>query len=523
MDAPRTQVAQHHLKILTALFLLSIVLLGRANRGTITEYGFGDDDDYWAYGRSFVYNGNIDFTREPLPTFVHDPHRKNYHAFVPSLMWLPAIVLGRALGPVIHRYEAPDAAGWDTGTSSWHRLLVSAFSATLAYIGLIGTYVFLSKFFDSSLAFQGAMISLWGTPLMFYVWRRPLMAHSSEYVLLVGGALSFYEYLKRPTIRMALLSSFLLSLAVLVRYPNVIMVSAIIAGSLWQWGWRGFKPAQGSALLVGLGIPVILQVIIWHSIYGSYFPIMHHYATSQKNVSDLFLLSGFTLKGMKSVLAGIDWGILWLEPACIGAFLGTLLLRKPIPRLRILLFIAMLMHLVIAANFGSQGGSYGYRYMLVMTLWLSINFVLCLSCLQTPRLRWGITAFCCTASIVPLLLYATGPTELTLHLGPSRVPGFTDWVNDAFLLNAWKTACSHPIQILYGLSGAPLVHGFMVLIMRWVPLSFLPVDAYQKFLARMTGVPLTDLGWFVGWEILFVGLFYAFFMAHMTSIEDRKI
>ncbi len=502
-------------RTLFLLFIVTAVLLGRANRMTVTEYGVGDDDDYWSYGISLVYDGDFDFSNEPLPTFLNNPGFKNYHSPIPGVLWTPAVALGRTLGPVISRLPGKGKTGWERGVSQYHRLLVSAYSGALSLAGLFILYAFLMKFFPPREAFLATIIGFWSGPLMFFTFRRPLMAHSAEFVLLAASAWLFHSYFTAPRRGKAFGAGILFMFSVLARYPNAAMMGALALGLAWQT--QGWKQLRRDALVIGAGmlLPLAIQVAAWHAINGTFSPPSvggggsGQYAFTPDALRHNLGLSGWTLGQFGRILWGRDWGLLWAEPAVFAALLAAFIRPVPWGKLRLCLGVALFPYLLIAANFGSQGGSYGQRYFLVKVLWLVLNFGIFLQLLKNRKYQTVLTALFCAISIVPYVLYASGPAELTLSVAPSARPGFSDWVNPSFLLNAWTAVFVHPVQFLYGLFGAPLPHAIVWGAYRIFGAGVFPETALPKIMERVIGVPMPDLVWFVGWQLVFSSAAYA--------------
>src|SRR5205814_5187660 len=83
----------------------------------------------------------------------------------------------------------------------------------------------------------GALIVFLASPLPYYTFRRPLMAHSAEFFALSLLALFSLRFMQKRQALDAVMAGLATALAVGVRYPDVFIVTAWWLGLLYL-AWR---------------------------------------------------------------------------------------------------------------------------------------------------------------------------------------------------------------------------------------------------------------------------------------------
>lgn len=498
--------------ILFLLFCFSFLFFTRTYKSSITLYSVGDDDFYWSTPRNLVFDGDLDFTDEPLPTFRDLGLSTNYITPFPGLLWLPAVALTRALNPVIRRLPAADPAACDHGTSPYHRLLISAWSSTLTLLGLFFLYALLRRYFSNATALLTAIVCLWSTPLMYYTWRRPLMAHSGEFLTLAATACWSAEYFSRPRKWMGFLLGLTAALAVGVRYPNLFVSAAIVLGfylherPLWRESW-----ASHLYVAAGAAVPLAVQLAIYLHLHGVNPVTQGPYAAGSGLYSELLRMSNDTFHRIVHIFTGRDWGLLWMETPLLLVLPFTVLNPRPFGLLRACLLLALLPLLLIAANFGFPGGSYAYRYLLAKVIWEAFGFALILQALRNDRRRILLTAACCVLPLYFYILFESGPEILTLVSTPAG------WDNPAYVVNCLKTALHTPQQIAFAISGAPVFHALTELFVKILGPDAIPSAIRDKLAWRVRDISLILLGWFVFWQVVFSVLAWRIFKRYSNA------
>ncbi len=236
-----------------------------------------DFTGYYAYARSALFDGDLDFSNEMEVWGRQVEHRTStgmaYNQYTPgpALVWTPFIVvahvyvlLGRALGLVTHAadgYGMPYVRAAAAGTVAVAAAGAWALAATLRtrHAGSV-----------SWLAVAGAVLT---SPVLFYVFVHPGMAHGIAFglaaALLAATEAARAGPSRRRWIVVGLVLGFLatvrLQAAVLAILPVIIGVEAL---------WRRRVPfrwlAAGALASLGAFLP---QMVAWRILYGSFFRV----------------------------------------------------------------------------------------------------------------------------------------------------------------------------------------------------------------------------------------------------------
>ena len=193
----------------------------------------GDDGvRYYAYLRSMVVDGDLDFRNE----FVHyadrtidvlriDPDTGRVANAVPcgsAVLWAPwflavhgALALGGALGLA----TAPA-----DGYGAPYVVAISLASAVHAFLGVLMLYALLRRFFAVAPALA-AVVAVWlASPLVFYMYAHPSMAHANSFFAASALLLACARWgASRRWIHWAAMGA-LAGLAMLVRFNNLLLI-----------------------------------------------------------------------------------------------------------------------------------------------------------------------------------------------------------------------------------------------------------------------------------------------------------
>jgi hypothetical protein len=362
-----------------ALLVLSLACYGP------TDNWRWDPSFYYAQLRSPIVDGNLDFRPETQPPNAIDIYtvtglQPSPWPVGPGLFWAPFFVLAHLASLLIN----PAAAD---GFGNLYIALVSAGSALYGIIGLIVTYRLCCLYSERGLAVLAVALVLLASPLFFYVFRQPIMAHSVSF-LAAASLLLLCVLLERGTLPLEQ-SGILLGVAVgvnaLVRWSSVLMLVLPAGLLIWygidalrQHNMRRAQTVLAQMLLASLAGFIVIspQLVMWHQLYDTWL---------------LMPTSGFrhTLPvNMPHVLFHTNRGLLFWAPFVLLGLGG--IFRLPMMRLRILTMLYLGLLLVMLGRWDDwfSGGGYGPRYFIETLPLAALGFVVLLRDVVTTSMRW---------------------------------------------------------------------------------------------------------------------------------------
>lgn len=173
------------MRALVVLFLVTLPF--------INPYLRGDGVGYYAYVRSLVIDGDVQFENEYrrgdaawleakfeagelVPEmWTATGHAVNFWAVGPSLLWSPFFLAGHAVALVLHRFAgSPEPDGF-----SWPYLwFCAAGTALLSFVGLLLAYRTARRFVSAGAALLGTAGVWFASSLPVYMYLLPFQAHA---------------------------------------------------------------------------------------------------------------------------------------------------------------------------------------------------------------------------------------------------------------------------------------------------------------------------------------------------------
>jgi hypothetical protein len=318
------------------LCVLLFVPLGLFNEGvdpfehsgffSLTTIDAGDDQGYYAYVRSFFFDGDIDFLNERNYAYYFHLTQTNYALNLwPSgqaLLWAPFFLVGELVEKILVYFEMSQKTygyGWSH--------LISTGLGTLFYVfcGFLLLYKTLSSMFSKRAALWSCWTLFLSSPLPYFTFIRSRMGHFAEFFTL---SLILYIWLHRPkpenSTSWGLCLGCVLALVGMSRYTNIIVGIFPIAAFILvicfipkqSENLETFTKTCGSVLFTFL-VTISIQVFIWMILYGNFYPDDPHLSKFKTIVvPDSF---SFLWERLVSVFGGPYFGLLWcFQPWLIG-------------------------------------------------------------------------------------------------------------------------------------------------------------------------------------------------------------
>jgi hypothetical protein len=373
------------------------------------------------------------------------------HSIGPSILAAPFVFAFSRLdalagAPVLHdRTEANVLLSW----SAFGFDFATVFYFTLSCVLMFGL---LRRFYSERAAALSTILLFVAQGFPLFAYRRPVFSHVYELfcqvvlILLLQRAGDTLQRKGGPA-RLGILGGVTAGLVTLVRYNNVVMSAAWPVIVWWQSLRR--KVSQNSRrALVFLGSFAAAGLVMIAAF--KLLPTMLHGAESytvNREIHFDLLTPRYLIYRFLKLLFGIDWGLIWTAPFTLLGLGGLLASRgKKFEPLKLLL-LPVLVNLFVVLLFASQGGWYGYRY-LIFTLTPMCAFGLAGlidKYWARKKLRYALFALA-LPPLLSMFAFEGNPTNLTLHIIPQD--GREDWGNLTYQLEVWKTFFLHPLQFV---------------------------------------------------------------------------
>jgi hypothetical protein len=335
-----------------------------------------DPSYYYAQLRSPIIDRDLDFRDETITGSVQTRVTErglqgSPWPIGPGLLWSPFFLAA-------HIPLVLFAPGLADGTNFLYIALVSFGSFLFGGLGLFLIYKIGRLFASPRLSVLAAGLSLLATPLAFYLFRQPILAHTTS---LFAAGLLVYAYLlldmeKLPLRGSGLLFGVLLGLNILLRWSSLffaVLPAAYYAreavrirqSSQSTASWR----ALGRELLIAAAALLLTlspQMVEWYGLHGRILVIPQGPGSFVAGLLPLHLLDIFFHSNRGVLLWAPFFGIGLIALAWI-----------PVTRYKIVFYSICIMQLILVGYRDDwfSGGLFGQRYLLELLPFLAIGFV----------------------------------------------------------------------------------------------------------------------------------------------------
>jgi tetratricopeptide (TPR) repeat protein len=439
--------------LITAIFFIFFLLLEPLGRFSpwidpnlhtgfysITEIDSADDSSWYAYLRSMVIDGDIDFFNEEgyrnRDNLTSTGYVHNWiYSFGNAITWLPYFLTGHLLAWAYQGLGYPFSTN---GFSPPYHVLTALGSSTNVLFGLFLLYLILKRFFSRFAAFGATIVICFSSFLPFYAFIRSRMGHANEFlcvILFLYLWLIFFEG-KKENVYYLLLG---ISVGVIASVRLNDLPIAIIF--LCEWGrnfWMDIKSVEKNVVnhlkrLFLFAVPIIIilspVLIISNILFNNYFSL-----ENAKNTSDSTQALGSSIQALSHwfshfrlapLLFSADKGLLFASPALIAGFAGFFLFIKKHRYIGGVFFIGFLFNLLQVATFWSFGVEYGTRYLTPSLPFFAIGLA---AILDRVKSRTGIIVSCLLGILLIFWQY--------IQLAQYKV--FMAWDDPQFILKSFK-------------------------------------------------------------------------------------
>jgi hypothetical protein len=296
---------------------LAVLAWGYA-AGAIAEPEFrADSGGYYEYLRSMAFDGDLDFTNEritwglPLPIKTPTGLRDNHYAVGSALFWSPFYAVGHLyvwLSSLVYTHGYA-ASGF---TDPYYR---SAAMGTIT-IGLLGAALLagtLARRFSSSVAILAVFAAILVSPMLYYLFVVPTMAHGLVFGFACLVVFAFVRVATEPShLNWAFLGA-MIGAVTLTRWQSAVYmlpVGLLVARDMYR---RRLRWSYLAAFVMAGLVVFSPQLLAWRILYGTWITVPQ---------GSIFFVSGpiYAL----DVLIHADHGFFNWTPGMLVATLGLL-------------------------------------------------------------------------------------------------------------------------------------------------------------------------------------------------------
>jgi hypothetical protein len=348
------------IKIFLIIFVLCFVAFFRPHLKAADQVG------YYSWVRSFVIDNDLDIKND----FEHFGMGHSavklagiYHAqpwaIGSALLWFPFflcahlfVISAATIGFSLH----PD------GYSLIYRVMVGLGTTIYAFIGLLLTYRLLRSYFDPFIA-QLALIAVWlASPLVFYMYSHPMMAHAND---MFAYAILLFTWVRTRDLHHPFAASLMLGgaagLCALIRTQNALLAILVVYFLLLRivQGKLAVKNGLITLTLFCLTWCIIFfpQLYVWHLTFGEWLP-GNPYA--KLGAGEFH----FGVPYVVQVLFSTNRGLFLWNPLLFFGVMGLFLFRKYDKSLFWFLLASFLLQLAVIGSWGvwHGGNAFGQRF-----------------------------------------------------------------------------------------------------------------------------------------------------------------
>jgi hypothetical protein len=367
-------IFSRRVKILLALFVFSLPL--------VNPWVRGDGVGYYAFGRSILIGGNLDFTRDWLAAntsfrmgrvnsdgnisqnqFTVTGHLDNHFTIGPAILWSPFLLMAHLAVKASHIFGSRVSAD---GFSSPYRIAMALGTAFYGFLGIWFSFLLAKKYCGEKWAFLAALGIWFASSLPVYMYFNPSWAHAHS-AFVVSLFLWYWDRTRAArSWAQWLILGIIAGLMMDVYYVNAVLLIVPLMESLAEF-WDRLKAGEIErtkqlficnvlfviTILVAFAPTLITKKII----YGSYFNLGY--------TERWFWKSPALLK----VCFSAEHGLFSWTPILILAVAGLVLLQTYDRELSLFLTGVFLLYLYTIGCYQNWDGisSFGNRFFISLT------------------------------------------------------------------------------------------------------------------------------------------------------------
>jgi hypothetical protein len=226
-----------------------------------------DGIHYYAYLRSLLFDGDLDFRNDYEMLGWSNPSQRNVLPVGAPILWSPLVLLVHAGRQAARLF----GLGTPTGIEPVYQGAVCL--ATLAY-GAAGLFLLcgaLRRWTFAAAAFWATLLCWIGSPLRFYLSVLPGFAHGAEFFAAVLVLRAYLSLRARPDVRNAVGAGAACGLLFLVRSQDGLLLSLPVldlAGRAVRGPDRRGPTKAALVTIAAFAVTALPQVLVWQVLFG---------------------------------------------------------------------------------------------------------------------------------------------------------------------------------------------------------------------------------------------------------------
>ena len=334
-----------------------------------------DPSYYYAQLRSPIIDKDLDFRNETVTQGIATGVtvtglQGSPFPVGPSILWSPFFLMAHLLALVINPAKA-------TGFSFPYIAMVSFGSTLYGLAGLFVVYKACRYYGGKFISILTVLLTFAATPLIYYIFRQPFMAHTTIFLISAGLYLT-YTLLTEDQIKRnwsGLLFGVLLGLSVLMRwsailfiiFPITYYISRIIRSSKAKDSQAIRYLAIQICVAIGMfGLTISPQLALWQRLYANILVIPQ---------SDTFIEGSILPINLIKIFLDSNRGLLFWCPFMLIGILGILRIPNKEIKISTALCVISLIVLIGYHQDWYGGGAFGTRFFIELLPLFAVGFV----------------------------------------------------------------------------------------------------------------------------------------------------
>jgi len=424
--------------IIIILLFLIFCYIFHANGGAHFSI---DDKKYYAYVKSLIIDGNLDFQNEYQQFGVHD----NYHLFhrtkagrPPNLyppgsmaLWFPFFILIHIFLKLIRIF---DPGLLTNGLIQPYKNAVGLATIFYACLAFLIIYRMLKDYVKRSIALISVLLFILSAFLIFYIIFTPLMSTVCEAFMATLFIFLWLKQSKKASITLHFILGFIGGLLIFIRptlgvfllLPLLIIIKRFFSNKSYK-RWSSIKSNLQfiTSLLIGIILGIAPLLFVWKAVYGEWIVSFSRYFP--------WLTSPYIIQ----VLFSWRHGLISWSPIILFSLLGLIILTFKHKYISFAFIAVFLLTLYINSSTTAWhgDGAFGARRFASMACIFTFGLAFFLQWIQNTLGKKGFLIVLIFISLlIPwnlLLLYQFEKTMILRHVS---VPPSTMLKNDKYIL-----------------------------------------------------------------------------------------
>lgn len=405
-----------------------------------------DPSFYYAQIRSPLIENDLDFRNETRTGNLETEYtvtglQNSLWPIGPSILWSPWFLAA-------HGVLLLTRPGQADGFYFPYISLVSLGSAAYGIGGLFLIHRLCRHFSTKAYAWMTTVLCLGATPLFFYVFRQPIMAHTTGFLVSTAMMLIYMVLTQSQVLsqQSGILFGVTWGLCFLTRWTGLLMgivpltyLTEHLAQAIRARSRSQAKQVvqQALVMLAAFALTISPQLVLWYRLHGSFFAMPQSPGSFVDSILPINLLNVFlhTNRGL----------VFWCPFVLIG-MAGIALI--PNKRVRLIATISLICHVVLIGYRRDwySGGGFGARYFIETLPFTAIGFVCILDKIPSQAI-WRLLLVLCFLALLVHQFVLIGAVE--------HAPD--GWISNAQYLKGKPLGVKWQLDILFRLAKNPFL------------------------------------------------------------------